>query len=301
MRPSYEQRIVAFVDMLGISDRLLAEDSERFVRTVQTVTSALTNRRPTVFFALPHVRTGQEIEVQFDKPIASGDRMTTVSDAIVMSFPSTERNNQFALGSRSLPILGCLDAVFWLQRSLLSLGIRTRGGICRGDIFHNRNFVFGEAMLRAYRLESKVAVFPRTVIDEQIIETLLSEPIPDGIAVFRNRIAHMIRIDRDSQHFVDYLGYDPIGGDFRLRDRIADIYRETVSDLGAATDSRLVAKLEWLKDYVWCSMEALADIQTRIGVNAGTKFAAVYPRGEENLMSYVAQMKRDRKSKEGQD
>jgi hypothetical protein len=62
-----------------------------------------------------------------------------------------------------------------------------------------------------------------------------------------------------------------------------------------ATDARLVAKLEWLKDYVWRSMEALADFQIRIGVNAGTRFASVFPRGEENLMSYVAQMKRERK------
>jgi len=185
MRPTYEHRIVAFVDMLGISDRLLAKDSENFARTIHTVASALTGKRSTVFFALPHVRTGREIEIQFDRPVGSGDRMTTLSDAIVMSFPVEERENQFAVGSRSLPILRCLDAVFWLQRGLLSLGIRTRGGICRGQILHSRNFVFGEAMVRAYRLESRVAVFPRAVIDEGIIGALMSEPIPEGIAVFK--------------------------------------------------------------------------------------------------------------------
>jgi hypothetical protein len=246
-----------------------------------------------VFFVLPHIRTGQEIEIQFDKPFGSGDRMTTVSDAIVMSFPAEEQDNQFAVGSRSLPILRCLDAVFWLQRGLLSLGIRTRGGICRGQILHSRNFVFGEAMVRAYRLESRVAVFPRAVIDEEIIEALMSEPIPEGIALFRNRIAHMIRVDRDCQHFVDYLGYDPIAGDFRMKDRILDIYRETASDLGYATDGRIAAKLEWLRDYVMNSAEAMADSRMRVGVNAGTKFATVFPRTEENLTSYVAQIKED--------
>ncbi len=294
MRPIYEHRIVAFVDMLGISDRLLAKDSESFARTIHAVASALTGRRPTVFFVLPHIRTGQEIEIQFDRPFGSGDRMTTVSDAIVMSFPAEERDNQFAVGSRSLPILRCLDAVFWLQRGLLSLGIRTRGGICRGHILHSRNFVIGEAMVRAYRLESRVAVFPRAVLDEEIIEALVCEPIPEGIAVFRNRIAHMIRVDRDGQHFVDYLGYDPIAGDFRMKNRILDIYRETASDLDATTDGRIAAKLEWLREYVMNSAEALADSRTRVGVNAGTKFASVFPRTEENLMSYVAELKERR-------
>src|SRR5579872_2892531 len=105
-----------------------------------------------------------------------------------MSFPAEERENQFARGSSTLPILSCLQAVFWLQRGLLSLGIRTRGGICRGSIFHNSNFVFGEAMVRAYRLESKVAVFPRAVIDDEIVDSLSMANCQMGLnAVVRHR------------------------------------------------------------------------------------------------------------------
>jgi hypothetical protein len=287
----YERRVVAFVDMLGISDRLLALGSEGFARTIYAVTSALTSKRPGTFFVLPHVRTGREIEIAFDKPIGAGDRITTVSDAIVMSFPAEERENQFARGSSTLPILSCLQAVFWLQRGLLSLGVRTRGGICRGSIFHNSNFVFGEAMVRAYRLESRVAVFPRVVIDEEIVESLLSEPIPEGIAVFRNRIAHMVRLDADGRYFVDYLGYDPIQGDFYLSGKLADIFLETANDLKSATDGRLVAKLEWLKLYIGRSIEELSDKQARLRVNSGTKFGGAFPRTRENLMSFVAQAK----------
>src|SRR5262249_6371074 len=151
MRPRYERRIVAFVDLLGISDQLLASESESFARTIYTVISALTGKQQHVFFALPHLRTCKEIEVQFDKPFGLDGRMTTVSDAVVVSFPEEERDNPHARGSCALPILKCLQAVFWLQRSLLSLGIRTRGGICRGNLFHSSNFVFGEALVKAYR------------------------------------------------------------------------------------------------------------------------------------------------------
>ena len=242
MKAKYQRRIVAFVDMLGISDRLLSSESKAFARTIHTVISALTGKKPTVFFVLPHVRTNEEVEIQFDKPLGGGDRMTTLSDAVVMSFPAEEQNNQFAPGSKSLPILRALEAVFWLQRGLLTLGVRTRGGICRGELFHTGAFVFGEAMVRAYRLESRTAVYPRAVVDEELIEVLLSEAIPD-IALFSNRVAHAVRIDRDGQYFVDYLGYDPLQGDFGMKRRIVDIYRETAEDLKSSPDSRLAAKL----------------------------------------------------------
>jgi hypothetical protein len=146
-------------------------------------------------------------------------------------------------------------------------------------------------MVRAYQLESRVAVFPRAVIDEGIVDGLLSEPIPDGIAVFRNRIAHMVRMDTDGRYFVDYLGYDPIQGDFYLSRKLADIFTETANDLKSVTDDRLIAKLEWLKQYVMCSMEELSDKQARLHVNSGTKFGEAFPRTRDNLMSFVAQAK----------
>jgi len=78
-----------------------------------------------------------------------------------------------------------------------------------------------------------------------------------------------------------------------MKDRILDIYGETTTDLGSATDDRIAAKLEGLRDYVMNSAEAMTDSRIRVGVNAETKFASVFPRTEENLMSYVAQLKED--------
>jgi hypothetical protein len=65
--------------------------------------SIATGKRPTVFFVLPHIRTGREIEIQFDRPFGSGDRMTTVSDAMVMSFPAEERIQRHGIRGRCRP------------------------------------------------------------------------------------------------------------------------------------------------------------------------------------------------------
>jgi hypothetical protein len=285
---SYETRFVAFIDILGVSDQLLeAERSEVFARAIYGLISVLTGKKNGVFFVLPHVRNGREVEIQFDKPFEASARITALADAITMSFPERERENNLALNSRLLPILRCLDSVFWLQRGLLSLGVRTRGGISCGRMFHKRDLVLGEALVKAYRLESKVAIYPRAVIDDEIIEILLKDPVPEEIALFRNRIAHIVRVDRDGRHFVDYLGYDPIAGSFFMENEIADILQETISDLTLATDSRLREKLIWLRDYVTSSMECMTSIATRLEKNRGTEFGEVFKRSQENLRSYV--------------
>src|SRR5579862_8404799 len=112
MGPSYEDRIVAFVDMLGTSDRVLADSTGNFTNAVHKIVSAMAGRHSTTWLTVPHVTTGKEIQIQFDRPFGRADRMTTISDGIVMSFPATESENELAKGSKSLPILRCLEAVF---------------------------------------------------------------------------------------------------------------------------------------------------------------------------------------------
>lgn len=51
-------------------------------------------------------------------------------------------------------------------------GFLIRGGISVGKIIHTRNAVFGPALNRAYEIESTMAIFPRIVIDENVLPHL---------------------------------------------------------------------------------------------------------------------------------
>jgi hypothetical protein len=44
-----------------------------------------------------------------------------------------------------------------------------RGGVAEGDIIHDEEGVFGPALIRAYELESRIAMFPRVVVDEPVM------------------------------------------------------------------------------------------------------------------------------------
>src|ERR1700756_3728702 len=50
-----------------------------------------------------------------------------------------------------------------------ALGFLIRGGIALGGLYHSSDIVFGEALIDAYRLESKVAVYPRILISPTVL------------------------------------------------------------------------------------------------------------------------------------
>jgi hypothetical protein len=52
----------------------------------------------------------------------------------------------------------------------LRIGALIRGGYSYGRLYHENNVVFGEAMVDAYRPERDVAVYPRAVVSDRILQ-----------------------------------------------------------------------------------------------------------------------------------
>lgn len=48
-----------------------------------------------------------------------------------------------------------------------SVGWLVRGGITIGDFYIDDMFVWGAALVKAYELEEKIAVYPRVILDEK--------------------------------------------------------------------------------------------------------------------------------------
>lgn len=180
----YEKRIVAFVDILGF--KTMIEDSEIDIELRKKIKKA-------VEFIRESARTEED----------SVRKVSTFSDSAVISYRLKESSLFYLL----------LD-IIRLQLGLGALGIMIRGGIAIGDCYHDGNIIFGPAMNEAYRLESKVAKWPRVVIMPNTLELALRETIdrnPYGMVYDLEEIKSLLKVDEykieedDDLFFVDFL------------------------------------------------------------------------------------------------
>ena len=149
MSERYETRIVAFVDIMGFKEKVNKSvvDKEMAEKIHRALKQILYLKKRNA----EDIRNGYNI---------CDIRITTFSDSAVISYPFTsESGNLFQI---------LLDLIY-LQIDLLQNDVLLRGGITIGKVFHDGEIVYGPAMNEAYRLESQVAIYPRIIIDQEVL------------------------------------------------------------------------------------------------------------------------------------
>ena len=216
----YEKRIVAFLDILGFSTMI--EDSK-----VDTPLRSKIKRATEI------IRESADTE-------ETGRAVSTFSDSAVISYPLNKYSSLFYL----------LIDIIHLQLKLGALGIMFRGGIAIGDCFHDGNIIFGPAMNEAYRLESKVAKWPRVVISEETLKKGLNatiEPNPYGIDYDLDEIKSLLKED-DYQNNIPELNDE--------RDISTLFFVDFLSQPQELIDNG-DEYLEWLRDFRVAIVEGL--------------------------------------------
>jgi hypothetical protein len=88
-------------------------------------------------------------------------------------------------------------------------GVAVRGALTVGDAYFSESMMFGPAMVRAYELESKIAVYPRVIVDPEVIETFKREPLlkkdTRSVSDEAKFLQNFLRRDEDGLWFIDYL------------------------------------------------------------------------------------------------
>lgn len=214
MPTPYENRIVAFLDILGFSALVGQLASHPDLR--KKVHRALSEIRGYKESSLRNETAQRTLEV------------SVFSDSIAISGAPDELTTIISSASH-------------LQCQLLGLGILVRGGISIGPTFHAEDLLYGEGMLKAHELESKTAIYPRIVIDPQLIG-----PSDAGLC------AMFLRKDTDQFWFVDPYasGGLPDGSEGLLEDGWDPnaVYLEIV---GRIIDQQLVELTEERKLEKW--------------------------------------------------
>jgi len=172
----YEERIIAFLDILGFSKMIeqSVDSSMRF----QQVYKALD--------FLKNIRNRIE-EEYFSKSIDK--QVTNFSDSIVFSY-STSNPAWF------------INDIIEIQTALTANGLLVRGGVTVGRLLHNEGVVFGPAMIEAYYLENRDAKYPRIIISDELYKLLESSTDEAFLSTRLQR-------DEDGFYFVNFLYPDP--------------------------------------------------------------------------------------------
>ncbi|MGH2612804.1 MAG: hypothetical protein ACRDFB_07115, partial [Rhabdochlamydiaceae bacterium] len=82
-------------------------------------------------------------------------------------------NIEFQIGTLFYELLDLVHA----QGELINHGILLRGGITIGDVYIDKQTIFGPAFIAAYDIESKLANYPRIVISPELIREMKSNSL----------------------------------------------------------------------------------------------------------------------------
>ncbi len=117
------------------------------------------------------------------------------------------------------------DCVGWL----------VRGGISIGDLYIDETMVWGQTLLKSYELENNIAIFPRIVIDSNIICELQKD----------EELAGYVSKDFDNMYFLNYLYIQHFGGRF-----LENGFKLMLDELNGKYSDRVYQKLCWHMNYV---------------------------------------------------
>lgn len=194
----YEQRVVVFIDILGFKsllDETLEKDGSDNEEKINSIISAYNNIQDIW-------NSSENIEFLY-KP--SSKQVSIFSDSIVISFKVDEESQVFHT----------LIEIKWLIMRLLSQKILCRGAIAFGKFIHTDKFLFGPALIEAYILESKAAMYPRVILDKTVIDISVKNKAAHHTEKHElEYIYSLLDQDSDGMYFIDYF--------FKAREELDD-------------------------------------------------------------------------------
>lgn len=227
----YAVHLVTFIDILGFADLVRNSDGPG---DIDLVLDAL------------HSQIGSPDEMGF-KILPT--LVSSFSDTVVRAVPATDPATMHDYFGNELYIIARA------QRELVSRGVLLRGGITFGELQVTPTRIFGPALIAAYELESKTAIYPRILVARELLQYLNYLAPRPGFASEVEQVrtyGHgLIEQDFDSSYFVHYLDFAHLyvreAGTTQVRAHRDAIVAAWNSP--AASDLRVRSKIAWQAHY----------------------------------------------------
>lgn len=224
LKENLKEQFVAFIDVMGFSNLVKSGKINTLESYFDTVTKVLDN-----------ISQSSDIIKSF-----------LISDSIILISPKGKNG-----------LVKLLHAIKKIQSELLSKKILLRGAVAFGEVYYNKNknIIVGKGFIRAYLLE-KEAIYPRVIIDPQIIKIYNSES-PDK-ATFLKGINRKSKFNSDQRIIYSSSNFTKIKDDgifidyaaefiFEYLSKIRNVYDTIVNNM--YSEQSLYSKYIWLRDY----------------------------------------------------
>lgn len=211
------QYIVAYLDLLGVTDRIKSDDGYQII--------AMNKLHNLYTFTID---LASKIAIEGYQDI----QFKIFSDNIIIAKKLSEQPDRRLLDIKCL--LNCVshfqclsveDGVGWL----------VRGGITVGELFLDETMVWGKALLKAYNLECRIAIYPRIIIDCEMLSEIVTN----------KELSEYVLQDFDNMYFLNYLCIQHFGG--RL---LMNGFAIMQDELESKISETIYQKLCWHMNYV---------------------------------------------------
>lgn len=236
----YETRVVAFIDILGF--KAILDD------TVDKDGSDNTERISRLVSAYRAIRDVWGLDAKEDllgSDSPESKKVSIFSDSIVVSFKAEEPSEVFIT----------LLEIKWLIMRLISRKILVRGAVSIGKFIHNDYYLFGPALVEAYTLESKAAMYPRVILDSSIIEASAKAKSRDhSSSQEANFVRSLLEQDSDGMYYIDYFFKaqselnDPQYDFPKYIENLGDVIRKGLMASSHHTKADLRVKYSWMRE-----------------------------------------------------
>jgi hypothetical protein len=237
---SEKKYLVAFLDIPGFKSIIKDFFDGTSSTAYETLNNALDDAK----------RFGLEISQNTLKEDNFDMSYKIFSDCVSISMALKEGER----ASELLSYIGFINTIRTYQIILLSNGILIRGGISIGKHIESSNMIFSEALVKSYKIESQKSIYPRILLDKEIlvnIENIIKQD--DELNNVLNTLSSNSFVsDWDDEVFISPFGLSTQFKNFVLAD---EEYREKVIDLfDKLNDDKIPYKIDNEKLFEFTSL-----------------------------------------------
>lgn len=237
----YTECYIAFIDILGFKDF----SSNRLCEEVYSIYSDIEK-----YIHFKSRVWNHEI------PAFEFIKYRVISDSIVLCIDSSIEDAFMALAE--------VCQHFQDKMMMRTPKILLRGAITLGLIYIDNNVIFGPGLVSAYLLSEKLAIYPRIIVLEPILDKGEDETRKLSCGTRGSLIPVFTNDKMDGIYYIHYFrliyeaGNAVIPETKKYFDSCISLCKEF---LGSSTDIKIREKYEWLMNYIMRSMKQFPDVE----------------------------------------